>query len=61
MDEDSPRVPSSICWSFCFLGFLSLAPIGLPRFRRGIDSFAVVLTFFSSGISILNGAFAVGI
>ena len=58
MGEDSPRVSSSICWSFCFLGFLSLAPIGLPRFRRGIDSFSAMLIFFSSGISILNGAFA---
>jgi hypothetical protein len=46
MDKKSSGVPSSICCNFCFLGFLSLGPIGLPRFKRGINSFAIMLLFF---------------
>ena len=60
--EDSLRVSSSIRCSFCFLGFFFiLAPICLPCFKYGIDSFAAMLTFLSSGISILNGVFTAGI
>jgi hypothetical protein len=43
---------------FCFLGFLSLGPISLPHFKRGINSFAIMLFSFPSGISILDEAFA---
>jgi len=46
IDKESSGVLSSICCNFCFLGFLSLAPTGFLRFKRGIDSFATMLPFF---------------
>ena len=45
---------------FLFLGFLSLAPIGLPRFKCALDSFAATLINFPSGTSILSGVLAAG-
>jgi len=36
---------------------LSLAPTGLPRFRHGMDSFIAMLSFYPSGIAIMDGAF----
>jgi hypothetical protein len=46
MDKKSSKVSSSICCNFYFLGFFSLTPKGLSRFRRGVDSFATMLPFF---------------
>jgi len=58
MNDESSRVLSSICYSFCFLGFLSLTPTGLSRLKRCIDSFATMLSFFHQKIPILDGGFA---
>jgi hypothetical protein len=59
MDKESLKVPSSICCNLCFLGFFfSLALTSLSHFRSDIDSFVTMLFFFSSGISIIDGAFA---
>ena len=38
-----------------------MAPIGLPRFNRGLGSFFMMLCNFPIGISILAGIFAIGI
>ena len=45
---------AATCFSstFLFQGILSLATIGFPRFRRGFDSFAIVLIDCSIGTSI---------
>ena len=40
---------------------MSLEPIGLPRFNRGLGSFVMLLCNFPVGISILAGIFAAGI
>ena len=37
---------------------MSLEPIGLPRFNRGLGSFVMLLCNFPVGISILAGIFA---
>ena len=50
---------SSLFAHFLFRGFLSLEPIGLPRFMRGLDSLA--LTICPSGTCIFAGAFTAGI
>ena len=46
---------------FLFRGILSLAPTGLPRFRRVLDSFAAILINCPSETSIRAGLLAVGI
>ena len=46
---------------FLCLGIVSLEPIGLPRFNRGLGSFVMLLYNFLVGISILAGIFAVWI
>jgi hypothetical protein len=50
------------CFScvFLFLGLLSLAPTGLPRFKHAFDSFAATLINFPSGTSIYAGVLAAG-
>ena len=57
-----------ICYSgviditlFLFLGIVSLEPIGLPRFNRGLGSFVMLLCNFPIGISILAGIIVAGI
>ena len=40
---------------------MSLEPIGLPHFNRGLGSFVMLLCNFPVGISILIGIFAVEI
>ena len=40
---------------------MSLEPIGLPHFNRGLGSFVMLLCNFPAGISILIGIFAVEI
>ena len=46
---------------FLFLGIVSLEPIGLPRFNRGLGSFVMLLCNFPVGISILAWIYATGI
>ena len=43
---------------FLFLGIVSLEPIGLPHFNRGLGLFGMLFCNFSVGISILAGIFA---
>ena len=46
---------------FLFLGKESLDPIGLPRFRRGLDVLAIAFPESPIGISICAGTLTAGI
>jgi hypothetical protein len=52
--------PISFPCVFLFQGILSFAPIGLPCFKRALDSFAIVLIDCPTGTSIFAGVLAVG-
>jgi hypothetical protein len=51
----SSGAPISFSCAFHFRGILSFAPIGLPRFRRALDSFAAVLVNCPTGTFIFVG------
>jgi hypothetical protein len=44
---------------FLFRRILFFAPIGFPRFRRALDSFAAILINYPTGTSIFDGVLAV--
>jgi hypothetical protein len=55
----SSRVPISFPCAFRFWGILYFVPIGLPRFRRALDSFAAVLIDCPTWTYIFAGVLAV--
>jgi hypothetical protein len=56
----SSGAPISFPCAFLFPGILSFAPIGLPRFRRALNSFVAVLIDCPSGTSIFARVLAAG-
>jgi hypothetical protein len=56
----SSRALISFPYAFLFQEILSFASIGLPRFRRVLDSFAVILIDCHTGISIFTGVLTTG-